>query len=106
MENDGIEAARDAYHKLYKVSEEGYNFGPQAFNSLGYRYIRKNEIDNAIKVFLFNVELFPDNSNVYDSLAEAYMINGDIELSTDNYKKSLEINPDYTNAIEKLKKLI
>jgi tetratricopeptide (TPR) repeat protein len=105
MEKDGIEAAKDAYHKWYKESKDEYSFGPQEFNSLGYKYIRNNEMNNAMIVFLFNVELYPDNSNVYDSLAEAHMINGDIKLAIDYYKKSLELNPDNTNAIEMLKKL-
>ncbi len=105
MEREGIDAAKDAYHKWNKEPKDEYSFGPQELNSLGYRYIRKNEMDNAIEVFLFNVELFPDNSNVYDSLAEAYMINGDIKLAIDNYKKSLELNPDNINAKEMLKKL-
>jgi tetratricopeptide (TPR) repeat protein len=105
MERDGIEAAKDAYHKWHKESKDEYSFGPQELNSLGYKYIRKNEMDNAIKVFLFNVELYPDNSNVYDSLAEAYMMNDDLKLAIDAYKKSLELNPDNINAKEMLKVL-
>ncbi len=105
MEKDGIEMAKEAYHKWHKESNDEYNFGPQELNSLGYKYMRSNEIDKAIKVFLFNVELFPNNSNVYDSLAEAHRISGDIKRAIENYKKSLELNPDNTNAIEMLKKL-
>jgi CubicO group peptidase (beta-lactamase class C family) len=105
MERDGIDAAKDAYHKWHKESKDEYSFGPQELNSLGYKYIRKNEMDNAIKVFLFNVELYPDNSNVYDSLAEAYMMNDDLKLAIDAYKKSLELNPDNINAKEMLKVL-
>jgi cytochrome c-type biogenesis protein CcmH/NrfG len=51
------------------------------------------------------VELHPDSFNVYDSLGEAYMNSGDIKNAVDNYKKSLELNPDNANAKEMLKKL-
>lgn len=105
MEKDGFKAAKDAYHKWHRELRDDYNFSSHELNSLGYKYIRKNEIDNAISVFLFNVELYPDNSNVYDSLAEAYMLKGDKRLAIEYYKKSLEINPDNTNAREMLKKL-
>ncbi len=56
-------------------------------------------------------ELKPDTSletqgfNTYDSLGETYMENGDKNLAIQNYKKSLELNPKNTGAVEKLKKL-
>jgi Flp pilus assembly protein TadD len=59
----------------------------------------------AIEVFRLNVELFPDSWNVYDSLGEAYMNKGDTKLAIDNYKKSVELNPNNTAGIEALKKL-
>ena len=43
--------------------------------------------------------------NTWDSLAEAYMKHGDKELAIQNYRKSLELNSENTNAIEKLKQL-
>jgi len=105
MEKDGIAAAKAAYHEWYKKAPGDYNFGPQALNSLGYRFIRKKEMAKALGVFLFNAELFPENSNVHDSLAEAYMVTGDSERAIEHYKKSLELNPANTQAIEMLKKL-
>jgi tetratricopeptide (TPR) repeat protein len=59
----------------------------------------------AIALFKINVEFYPKSSNVYDSLAEAYMTNGDKDLAIENYKKSLELNPQNSNAREMLKKL-
>lgn len=44
-------------------------------------------------------------TNVYDSLGEAYMANGEKELAIQNYKKSLELNPKNTRGAEMLKKL-
>jgi Tfp pilus assembly protein PilF len=52
------------------------------------------------------VGVYPNSYNTYDSLAEAYMDNGDKDLAISNYqKKSLELNPNNMNAVEKLKKL-
>ena len=36
---------------------------------------------DAIPIFKLNVELYPNPSNVYDSLAEAYAANGDKVLA-------------------------
>jgi cytochrome c-type biogenesis protein CcmH/NrfG len=59
----------------------------------------------AILVFRINAELYPQSSNVYDSLGEAYMRNVDKDLAIKSYKRSLEINPHNGNAIQMLKKL-
>ena len=50
-------------------------------------------------------EVYPDAFNPYDSLGEAYMADGQNELARTNYEKSLELNPDNTNAAQMLQKL-
>jgi cytochrome c-type biogenesis protein CcmH/NrfG len=52
-----------------------------------------------------NVEAYPEAFNPYDSLGEAYMVNGDKELAIKNYAKSLELNPNNLGAIEMLKRI-
>jgi tetratricopeptide (TPR) repeat protein len=49
--------------------------------------------------------MFAQGFNTYDSLGDAYRENGDKQLAIQNYKKSLELNPKNTAAIENLKKL-
>jgi tetratricopeptide (TPR) repeat protein len=83
---------------------------PQAFrenmlNQVGYRLLGQQRIPEAIEAFKLNVEQFPDAFNTYDSLGEAYMIAGERGLAIQNYEKSLELNPQNTNAVEKLKEL-
>lgn len=56
-------------------------------------------------MFQLNVEAYPSSANVYDSLGEAYMLNGDQALAIKNYEKSLELDPANGNAVEMLKKL-
>ena len=56
-------------------------------------------------MFKINVEDHPQSANVYDSLGEAYMINGDKKAVIENYKKSLELDPTNGNAREMLKKI-
>ncbi len=59
----------------------------------------------AVEVFKLNVEAYPQAFNPYDSLAEAYMKMNERELAIKNYKKSVELNPKNTGAIENLKNL-
>lgn len=100
-----IQSAIQQYHQLKKSSPDKYNFGERELNALGYRLIQLEKVVEAIEIFKLNVELFPKVWNTYDSLGEAYMLNGNVKLSIVNYKKSLELNPKNTNAIEKLKQL-
>jgi tetratricopeptide (TPR) repeat protein len=100
-----ISAAIQQYHELKAAQPDAYDFREEQLNSLGYQLLKMKKIKEAIEVFKLNVEVYPQSYNVYDSLAEAYMINGDKELAIKNYEKSLELNPKNTNAVEMLKKL-
>lgn len=74
-------------------------------NRLGYELMRQRDLEAAINVFQLNVEAYPRSSNVYDSLAEAYLNHGDTDLAIENYQKSLELNSNNTSAAEAIKKL-
>ncbi|MDH3495003.1 MAG: S41 family peptidase [Acidobacteriota bacterium] len=74
-------------------------------NRYGYNMIQMKQWDAAIGLFKINVELYPDSWNVYDSLAEAYMLKGEMETAAKLYMKSLELNPDNSNAVDMLKRI-
>jgi CubicO group peptidase (beta-lactamase class C family) len=77
----------------------------KSINSTGYQFLAVKKMPEAIRIFQLNVELHPESSNVYDSLAEAYMDNGDKLLAIQNYQKSLRLDPKNNNATAMLKKL-
>jgi tetratricopeptide (TPR) repeat protein len=74
-------------------------------NALGYKLLGNNKTYEAIEIFKLNVEAYPGSWNVYDSLGEAYLKNGDKELAIKNYQKSLALNPENTNGIKMLEKI-
>lgn len=74
-------------------------------NQIGYTLISMGKIDDAIKLFTVNTKLFPEVANVFDSLAEAYMNNGNKEKAVENYKKVLELEPNSATASQSLKRL-
>lgn len=78
----------------------------QAVNALGYDLLREKRIDAAIAVFRRNVERFPESSNVYDSLGEAYLESGQLEAALESYERSVELDPANGNgkaAIERIR---
>ena len=72
---------------------------------VGDRPNGENHLTDATELLKLNVQVFPNSSNSYDSLGEAYMKSGQKQLAIDNYKKSLALDPDNDNAKEKLKTL-
>jgi cytochrome c-type biogenesis protein CcmH/NrfG len=62
-------------------------------------------VREAILFFKNSVDAHPDSWISYDSLAEAYMINGEEDRAILHYQRSLELNPDNVNAVEMLKRL-
>jgi len=101
----GIIEAINQYHFLKKKSPDKYNFEENQLNTLGYQLLQRNMIKESIEIFNLNVDAYPKSANVYDSLGEAYMKNGENEKAIRNYKKSLELDPSNKNAEEKLKEL-
>jgi tetratricopeptide (TPR) repeat protein len=102
---EGADAAAGKYRELKKNQPVAYDFQERELNGLGYNLLGQKKIKEAIKVFQLNVDAYPESSNVYDSLGEAYMLNGEKAPAIENYEKSLKLNPNNTNAVEKLKLL-
>ncbi len=100
MEESGIQAAAELFNSI----ENKYLF-EYMLNDLGYELLEKNRIEEAIVVFILNANEFPKSWNVYDSLGEAYIKNGNNELAIVNYKKSIKLNPKNQNGKEILERL-
>jgi hypothetical protein len=105
LEAGKADEAIAAYRKIKKEQPENVAVSEARLNRLGYELLRARKLRESIAVFALNVELYPQSFNVYDSLGEAYMENGDRELAIKNYRRSLELNPSNKGAVEALKKL-
>lgn len=92
-----IAFAKDPRNKYAEIESQ--------INGFGYQLISLKRYDDAIGMFKINVHLFPGSSNVYDSLGEAYMLKGEKELAVQNYKKSLELDPENNNAKAMIKRI-
>lgn len=63
-------------------------------NLLGYTYLQNQDMENAIIVFTENVKRYPNSSNVYDSLGEAYETNNQFELAMESYQKAYDLGKE------------
>lgn len=101
----GIDKAVRNFKRAKASKENRLTFNENDLNSLGYTLLNRKMNAESIKVFRLALEIYPRSANLFDSLGEAYVINGDKKNAIINYEKSLEINPGNNNAKEKLEQL-
>ena len=105
IESAGIDAAVKQYRDLAATNHPTWNFDESQLNTLGYQFLRAKKFNEAIRIFRLNVDAYPRSSNAWDSLAEAYLKDGNKPQSIANYRKALQLNPQNGNAAEALRKL-
>jgi tetratricopeptide (TPR) repeat protein len=105
IRKNGIQAGLKKYRAIKSDPQNQLYFDENEVNALGYRLLGAGKMRDAIEIFKLNVKLYPKSANVYDSLGEAYMNSGDSKKAIKNYQKSLEFNPENSNAREMLKRL-
>lgn len=105
LENREFDKALEGYLTIKKKDSLDSSIDEKYLNSLGYEVLREKNFEKAIAIFKINVALYPKSSNVYDSLAEAYMKSGDTLKSIENYKISLAFDSGNFRAKNQLKKL-
>ena len=83
----------------------GFSF-EETLNTIGYTFLNNyNNIEKAIEVFKLNTQEYPNSSNTYDSLGEAYFKSEDFKLSLLNYQKSYDLDANNKNAVKMIEKL-
>ena len=73
------------------------------FNTMGYKAIREKQYLDALEIFKINAALHPNSDNVYDSLADCYLLIEDSVQAYTNYKKALDLNNRNRRAQEFVK---
>jgi len=72
---------------------------------IGFQWMNTGKVTEAIEVFKFNVSVFPESFNAYNSLGMAYMKNGDNKNAIRCLNKSLELNSSDNYASQLLNEL-
>ncbi|MDH5386580.1 MAG: tetratricopeptide repeat protein, partial [Candidatus Aminicenantes bacterium] len=101
----GIPAAIDEY---FRFKNDTVNFIVPDQNYLinvGRQVAERGDWDGAIIIFQAVISEFPEFWEAYDALGDTYIMKGDKIPAIQSFKKSLELNPQNTHAMERLKKL-
>lgn len=81
-------------------------FDEATVNLIGYEHMQAGDLNGAIGIFKLNVMAFPDSPNVYDSLSDAYVADGQKQLAQENAREALELLPTDTTDDEQRKDAI
>jgi len=95
----------NAYKALQKKDSLDPTIQEWDLNRTGYKYLKANEFEKAKAIFKINIALYPEKSNVYDSMGDAFKKENDTLKAIEYYEKSIAINPENRNSVKNLKKL-
>jgi tetratricopeptide (TPR) repeat protein len=76
-----------------------------AINEEGYRTMWAGDVKLAEAVFRLNTRLYPDDGNVWDSLAECFFNQKRWGEAREAYERSLVLSPDNQNARDMLERI-
>jgi len=71
---------------------------PLALNALAYTHLLMEDFEKAIEFFQRYATVSPGKANPFDGLAEAYFRMGKLDEAIANYKKALELEPDFYSS--------
>lgn len=67
-------------------------------NFVGYALLQTDKEEQALKIFERNTRVLIEAFNTWDSLAGAHMVLGHDDEASRSYQRSLELNPNNSNA--------
>ncbi|MBD3288463.1 hypothetical protein GF337_06625 [candidate division KSB1 bacterium] len=85
-----VEALEKHYQKLSQRFDYEIQIPENVVNALGYRQLANQNFEKAFELFEYNVKLYPNSANVYDSLGEAFERNDQFEQALKNYKRAVD----------------
>ena len=95
----------NAYKALQQKDSLDPTIQEWGLSRIGYEYLKANKFEKAKAIFEINIALYPEKSNVYDSMGDAFKKENDTLKAIEYYEKSIAINPENRNSMKNLKKL-
>jgi tetratricopeptide (TPR) repeat protein len=108
-EIDSAGGASTAAQKLFEARRHDPKanlFSEAMVNVLGYEHLQSGDNKGAVEILKLNAVAYPNSPNVYDSLSDAYLADGQKDLARENAKKALELLKSDTTDPEAQRKAI
>lgn len=76
-----------------------------ALNAAGYTLLGAGKAGDALDILTLAIGIYPNASNLFDGLGEAYLTAGDVPNAVKSYERSLRLNSKNLNAEQQLSAL-
>jgi len=98
--SDGAVVAKAYFDRLEAANLLWWYGGSvgRSINEKGYQSLSAGEYETALSLFTLNTLLYPDDWNVWDSLAECHFNQEQWDEARKYYEKSIELNPENENG--------
>ena len=83
--------ARQIFEEARKRDASAILFPEAEMNALGYEKLGDGATKDAIEILRLNVDAYPGSPNAYDSLADAYLADGQRDLALQYTEKAIEV---------------
>ena len=94
-------------YREFRSKPENKNLDMESdLNFLGYELLKADRYELAIPVMEILVDEYPNSSNNFDSLGDAYLQKGDKDKAIAAFQKALELDPNASGTKAKLDRLI
>ena len=105
-EAGGVAKAMDRLNEARRKDPQANLFNEGLANVIGYEHLQAGDTQGAIEIFKLNVVAYPNSPNVYDSLSDGYVADGQKDLARENAKKALALLSRDTTDDEARRKAI
>jgi serine beta-lactamase-like protein LACTB, mitochondrial len=103
--NSSIDNVKSLYLRIESDSTEVFSFTPLEMNYFGYDLLAIKRVPDAIDFFKFFIHEYPDFTNAYIGLADAYYADGNRGLALKHYRIALKLDPKNNYVSSMVKKI-
>jgi len=90
LRGKGVDEAVAYYHRCREQDSTALLFTEPQMNRLGYEYLGRGQVKEALSAFQLNIEAYPTSANTYDSKGEAYETMGDMTRAAACYQRAFD----------------
>jgi len=105
-EPGGAAKVQEQLSEARKKDPKANLFSEGVVNGVGYEHLQAGDARGAIEIFELNVAAYPNSPNVYDSLSDGYVAEGQKDLAQENARKALALLSSDTADDEARRKAI
>jgi tetratricopeptide (TPR) repeat protein len=105
IRDSGVTRASAVADSVRQSCPEAVLFSEPRINAVGAEYRKAGSFTEAVDVLDLNARLFPESFLSHYWLAEALLEKGDTTRAIASYRRSVELDPQMSEAIQRLKEL-